>query len=261
MSTTDSRGVPPAPPDAMAEAMDLISAAGEQGITVRLLGGMAVRVLCPDFPPRPSAGLQDIDLASVTSSRKALQNFLIAQGHQPDKNFNALYGHKQMYFVSALSGRPIDVLIDKLCMCHELEFSGRITRMPYTLDPVDVLLSKLQIVKLNEKDVRDIVYLLSGYPVRDGTAAGTISLELFRPVVADDWGWWRTVTMNLDKVSGLVTDKPELVPPGATYDPAAQAATLLAAANDVPKSRRWKLRARIGERVRWYQDPEESTHD
>jgi hypothetical protein len=261
MSTTDTHEAPAAPPDAMAEAMNLISAADEQGITVRLLGGMAVRVLCPDFPPRPAAGLQDIDLASVSSSRKALQNFLLEQGHQPDKNFNALYGHKQLYFVSALSGRPIDVLIDKLSMCHELAFKDRITRMPYTLDPVDVLLSKLQIVKLNEKDVRDIVYLLAGYPVRDGAETGTISLDLYRPIVGDDWGWWRTVTMNLDKVRRLIAEKPELVPPGATHDPAAQTATLTAAAEDAPKSRRWKLRARLGDRVRWYQEPEESTHD
>jgi hypothetical protein len=261
MSTTDEHEVPAAPPDAMAEAMDLIRAAQQQGITVRLLGGMAVRVLCPDFPPRPATGLQDIDLASTTSSRKALQNFLIEQGHQPDKNFNAFYGHKQLYFTSALSGRPIDVLIDKLAMCHELEFKDRITRMPYTLDPLDVLLSKLQIVKLNEKDVRDIVYLLSAYPVRVGTEAGTISLDLYRPIVGDDWGWWRTVTMNLEKLGTLIAEQPELVPAGAAYDPAAQAAELFAAANDAPKSRRWKMRARLGDRVRWYQEPEESTHE
>jgi hypothetical protein len=260
MSMTDAHEVPAAPPDAMTEAMNLISDAEKQGITARLLGGMAVRVLCPDFPPRPSAGLQDIDLASVTSSRKALQNFLLEQGHQPDKTFNALYGHKQLYFVSALSGRPIDVLIDKLSMCHELEFKARINRMPYTLDPLDVLLSKLQIVKLNEKDVRDIVYLLSGYPVREGAEAGTISLELYRPIVGDDWGWWRTVTMNLRKISELIAENTDLVPPGASHDPAAQASTLALAAEDAPKSRRWKLRARLGDRVRWYQEPEESTH-
>jgi len=258
---TDAHEVPAAPPDAMAEAMALISAAEQQGITVRLLGGMAVRVLCPDYPPRPAKGLQDIDLASVTPSRKALQNFLLEQGHQPDKNFNALYGHKQLYFTSAASGRPIDVLIDKLAMCHELDFRARITRMPHTLDPLDVLLSKLQIVQLNEKDARDVVYLLSGYPVRDGTEAGTISLGLYRPIVGDDWGWWRTVTMNLDKIRGIIADKPELVPEGAAYDPADQATALSSAAEDAPKSRRWKLRARLGDRVRWYQEPEESTHD
>jgi len=260
MSMTDTSEMSAAPPDAMTEAMDLISAASKEGITVRLLGGMAVRVLCPDFPPRPATGLQDIDLATVSASRKSLQNFLIEQGHPPDKNFNALYGHKQLYFVSALSGRPIDVLIDKLSMCHELVFKDRITRMPYTLDPLDVLLSKLQIVKLTEKDVRDAVYLMSGYPVQAGAETGTISLDLYRPIVGDDWPWWRTVTMNLAKIRGLIAEQQELVPPGAAYDPSAQSAALIAAAEDAPKSRRWKLRARIGDRVRWYQEPEESTH-
>jgi len=247
--------------DAKTEALGLISAAQERGITARLLGGMAVQVLCPDYPPRPSSGLQDIDLASVTSSRKALQNFLIEQGHLPDKTFNALYGHKQLYFVSAVSGRPIDVLIDRLVMCHELDFRGRISRMPYTLDPLDVLLSKLQIVKLNEKDVRDIVYVLSAYPLVPGTETGSISLALFRPIVGDDWGWWRTVTMNLAKIQAMLSEnKDGLVPSGAAHDPAAQAAELIAAAEDAPKSRRWKMRARLGDRMRWYQEPEESTH-
>ncbi|GEM_PF-103168 len=262
----DPAGLPDSPdspgaPGALDEALSLVTKAAGEGIEVRLLGGMAVRVLCPAFPPRPASGLQDIDLASVTSSRKALQKFLLDQGHLPDKNFNALYGHKQLYFVSASSGRPIDVIIDKLVMCHELDFRDRISRMPYTLDVLDVLLSKLQIVELNEKDVRDIVYLLSAYPVRDGSEPGTIALDLFRPLMAEDWGWWKTVTMNLAKVREMLAGRGDaLVPDGAPHDAASAAAALAAAADAVPKSRRWRLRARIGDRVRWYQEPQESVH-
>lgn len=259
---SDPAQAEPVTDDAMPEALALIAAATQEGITVRLLGGLAVRVLCPDYPPRPAAGLQDIDLASVTPARKALQSFLLGQGHQPDKNFNALYGHKQLFFVSGSSGRSIDVLIDRLVMCHELDFRDRITRMPYTLDVVDVLLSKLQIVRLNKKDVHDIVYLLAAYPVAEAGDEGTISAETFRSLVADDWGWWRTVTMNLEKVQALLREQASgLVPAAARYDPADQAALLSAAAHDVPKSRRWRLRSRVGDRVRWYQEPEESTHD
>ena len=258
---SDPGSAEPVTEDAMPEALALIEAATEQDITVRLLGGIAVRVLCPDYPPRPTTGLQDIDLASVTPARKALQSFLLGQGHEADKNFNALYGHKQLFFVSASSGRSIDVLIDRLVMCHELDFRDRITRLPYTLDVVDVLLSKLQIVKLNEKDVQDIVYLLSAYPVAGTGDEGTISAQTLRSLVAEDWGWWRTVTMNLEKVRALVGERTSgLVPAAARYDPSEQAATLSAAAHDVPKSRRWRMRSRIGDRVRWYQEPEESTH-
>jgi hypothetical protein len=252
---------PAAAGDALREAMAFVSAATEAGITVRLLGGIAVRILCPDYPPRPVAGVQDIDLATVTPARKALQTFLIDQGHQPDKTFNALYGHKQLYFTSAASGRPIDVLVDRLAMCHELDFRDRITKMPYTLDLVDMLLSKLQIVRLNEKDARDIIYLLSAHPVQHEAPPGSISLEAFRAIVANDWGWWRTATLNLTKIQALIRQETDrLVPANPQHDPAAQASTLITAANEVPKSKRWKLRARIGDRVRWYQEPDESTH-
>ena len=252
---------PAAAGDALREAMAFVSAATEAGITVRLLGGMAVRILCPDYPPRPVTGLQDIDLATVTPARKALQTFLIDQGHRPDKTFNALYGHKQLYFTSAVSGRPIDVLVDRLVMCHELDFRDRITKMPCTLDVVDMLLSKLQIIRLNEKDAQDIIYLLSAHPVQHEAAPGSISLEAFRAIVANDWGWWRTATMNLEKIQALIRQETDRrVPANAQHDPAAQASTLITAANEVPKSKRWKLRARIGDRVRWYQEPDESTH-
>ena len=45
------------------------------------------------------------------------------------------------------------------------------------------------------------------------------------------------------------------------FDPAAQIAALRQAIDDAPKSTRWKLRARIGERQAWYNDPEEMGHD
>jgi hypothetical protein len=243
------------------EAISLVSAATKAGITVRLLGGMAVRILCPDYAPRLVTGIQDIDLATVTPARKALQTFLIDQGHQPDQTFNALYGHKQLYFTSAVSGRPIDVLVDKLVMCHELDFRDRIASMPYTLAVVDVLLSKLQIVKLNDKDARDIIHLLSAYKVQEDAAPGGVSLQAFLAIVANDWGWWRTATMNLERVRARIRQETDrLVPANARQDPAAQACVLIAAAKEVSKSKRWKLRSRIGDRVRWYREPDESTH-
>ncbi len=89
--------------------------------------------------------------------------------------------------------------------------------MPLTLDAVDILLSKLQIVELNEKDARDIFQLLAGLPVgpasRRRRAVG-LDTDRFGQVLAADWGWWRTVTGNLDKLPGLAADKPELVPAG-----------------------------------------------
>jgi hypothetical protein len=242
------------------EALGVITGAQDAGIPVRLVGGLAVRFLTPAFPPRARDG-QDLDLASISSQRRPLTEFLVARGYQPDKTFNALYGHKQLYFVSPGSGHVVDVLLDKLEMCHTLEFSDRIARMPYTLDPCDLLLSKLQIVHLNEKDAQDVIYLVSGVPVRDGDEPGTIGLGRFAKLLGEDWGWWRTVTLNLDKIIALAHgDGAHLLPPDPPHDAVEQLQALRRRADDAPKSLKWKLRAKVGERKRWYELPEETEH-
>jgi hypothetical protein len=246
--------------DTFAEALDLVRAAQRERTTLRLVGGLAVRALCPSFPPR-THDRQDLDLASTSAERAAVTAFLAGRGFRPDDGFNQIHGHKQLYFRSP-AGRSVDVLIDRLEMCHVLDFRDRLDRMPLTLDVTDLLLTKLQIVELNEKDAADAIQLLAAYPVRAGDEPGTIGLARFGQVVADDWGWWRTVTGNLDRIRSLAAaDGGSLVPPGAAFDPVEQLDALRAEAERVPKSRRWRLRSLIGERVRWYELPEVEPHD
>jgi hypothetical protein len=291
--------------DPLPEAISLAQAAEQAGVGLKLLGGLAVRVLTPDLPPRLRAG-QDIDFACLSKGRKATAAFLQDHGCQPDRRFNNLNGDRQMYFV-APSGRPIDVMVDRLTMCHVLDFRPGYGRLPLTLDAIDILLSKLQIFELNEKDARDIFQLLAGLPVGAAGAAGagsgagavgaagaaapagaaggagsagaagpagaagaagravsssrvTLDTERFGQLLGGDWGWWRTVTGNLDKLPGLAAEKPQLVPPAAPYDPLEHAAHLAELAHSAPKGMKWKLRANVGDRVRWYELPEEVGH-
>ncbi|HYT30768.1 MAG TPA: hypothetical protein VEN82_08310 [Actinomycetota bacterium] len=247
-------------PDILEEATALITAANEAGVPVRLIGGLAVRYLTPSFPPR-AHNRQDLDVASVSRVRSALGKLIESLGYVPDKTFNALYGHKQLYFTSPATGRALDVLIDKLEMCHTLEFADRIERMPYTLDPTDLMLSKLQIVHLNEKDAQDLLYLLARFSLSDEDEPETIGLRRYRRVLGEDWGWWRTVTLNLAKVRGLAEgERTHLIPAGAPYDPVQQIRDLERHAEEAPKSLRWRIRAKIGERKRWYELPEETEH-
>src|ERR1017187_7621024 len=141
----------------------LARGAAEAGLGLKLLGGLAVRVICPDFPPRLRAG-QDMDFACTAKGRKEVAAYLEQSGCEPDRRFNSLNGDRQMYF-NAPSGRPIDVMVDRLAMCHELDFRPSFNALPLTLDVVDLLLTKLQIIEVNEKDVRDILQLLSAFPV------------------------------------------------------------------------------------------------
>ena len=249
--------------DPLPEAISLARGAADAGLGLKLLGGLAVRVICPLLPPRLRAG-QDIDFSCLSRGRKDVAAYLERSGCQPDRRFNNLNGDRQMYF-NAPSGRPIDVMVDRLTMCHVLDFRPSFGALPLTLDAMDILLSKLQIVELNEKDARDIFQLLAGVRVGDAPAAaagGGSVLDAGRltALVAGDWGWWRTTTGNLEKLPLLADSKPELLPAGAPHDPLAQAAQLLELARSVPKGMKWRLRANVGDRVRWYELPEEAGH-
>jgi hypothetical protein len=152
------------------------------------------------------------------------------------------------------------VMVDRLVMCHTLDFRSSLGNSSLTLDPADLLLSKLQIFELNAKDVHDITHLLAGLPVGDSSSGAFIDVARFRAVVGADWGWWRTTTGSLEKLPALLAESPGLVPANARYDPLAQATLLLDAAASAPKSMKWKLRGGVGDRVRWYELPEEVAH-
>jgi hypothetical protein len=260
--------------DPLPEAVALARGASDAGLGLKLLGGLAIRVLCPSFPPRQRPG-QDMDFACLSKGRKHVVSYLERSGCEPDRRFNNLNGDRQMYF-TAPSGRPIDVMVDRLTMCHTLDFRPSFGRLPLTVDAVDLLLSKLQIIQLNHKDARDILHLLGGVPVSNGAvpdggggvcgdrppeaSTAAIDGDRFGKLLGADWGWWRTVTGNLAKLPALADEHPELVPPGAPHDPIAQSEQLLGLAQAAPKGVKWKLRANVGDRVRWYELPEEVDH-
>jgi len=244
--------------DPLPEATGLVRGASEAGYPLKILGGLGVRVLCPDFPPRLRAG-QDIDLACLGKSRRKVADYLESAGCEPDKRFNNLNGDRQMYF-TAPSGRPVDVMVDRLSMCHTLDFKASFGSTSLTLDPADLLLSKLQIVELNAKDAHDIFHLLSGLRVGRDSTRPAIDPDRFGAVLAADWGWWRTVTGNLAKLPDLLSAQPGLAPPYPRFDALTQAKQLLEVAETVPKGIKWKTRARVGDRVRWYELPEEVDH-
>jgi hypothetical protein len=97
--------------------------------------------------------------------------------------------------------------------------------------------------------------------VRDGDEPATIGLDRIRLIVGNDWGWWRTVTLNLDRIIALASDDhSKLLPEGGKHRAVEQLGVLGQAIERAPKSLRWKARARVGERVRWYEVPEETPH-
>ena len=248
--------------DPLAEALRLIDLGDQAGIQARLMGGLAFHAKAPTWTARIDRSRRDIDLATRSSDARPLATFLTDAGYAPDRQFNALYGHKQLYFVDPDRGRPVDVLVDRLEMCHRLEFRERLAADHPTLPLAELLLSKLQIVRINRKDVLDALVLFSEYAVTDDDSG--IDARRIVTLTASDWGWWRTVTMNLGKIAEflLVELRPEELDLGRPprQDAAAGIAALQVLIEVAPRSARWKLRARVGDRLPWYEEPEEIGH-
>ena len=251
--------------DPLAEALRLIALADSAGLRVRLMGGLAFHARAPEWTARIERARRDIDLATASSDRRGLTELLVGSGYDADKEFNALHGHKQLYFVDPRRDRPVDVLVDRLEMCHTFDFGERLVIDSPTLPLADLLLSKLQVVRINRKDVLDALVLLGEYPLTENDSG--ISVPRVVSHTSEDWGWWRTVGENLAKLA--VYAQAELGPEDLAmsggrplhHDPAAQAMTLRERIDAAPKSTRWKLRSRVGDRVQWYQLPEEVGHE
>ena len=260
--------------DPLAESLRVVDLAADRGLMVRLMGGMAIRAHAPDWPARTRRVEVDLDFATRSRDRGAFYELLAAEGYTPDKRHNALFGGKQAYFVDEARNRPVDVLVDSLEMCHRFEFGDRLALSSPTLPLAELLLSKLQVVKINRKDVLDALVLLAEHPLGPDDGApdsrhglGTINVPRILSFTSSDWGWWRTVTGNLDKLDQYLAV--ELTPEdldlnngrAVLFEPASQVAALRTAIVDAPKSTRWKLRARVGERTPWYNEPEEMGHN
>jgi hypothetical protein len=258
--------------DPLEESLRIVEVADGRGLMIRLMGGMAIRAHAPRWPARTRRVEVDLDFATTSKDRAAVYALLADEGYTPDKQQNALFGRKQAYFVDVPRKRPVDVLVDNLEMCHRIEFGSRLAKSKPTLPLAELLLSKLQVVKINRKDVLDALILLAEHPLAedDGVDAlhgpGAINGPRIVEITSNDWGWWRTVTGNLDKLDQYTATEitPEDLDLGTgeavQFDPSAQIAGLRAAIEAAPKSTRWKLRARVGDRMPWYAEPEEMEH-
>jgi hypothetical protein len=239
--------------DIFQEALRLVEQAAAEGVEVRLVGGLAVRALCLGEPPEPfRRSYKDIDLAGLSSASSRIQAALTQAGYIPDKAFNSLHGRERLFFWDPVHERQVDVFLDQMKLCHTIDFRAELPRHPRTLPPTELLLSKLQIVEVNEKDLRDALFLLHLRPL--GDRPDTVEAARLARLLADDWGLWRTVTGNLEKLDAYARTL-------GLDELRAPIAELGAAIEQAPKSLKWRLRSRIGERVRWYELPEEEAHD
>jgi len=233
--------------DVVDEGVSILEEARSSGIRLKAVGGLAVRLTCPSAThPALARTYKDIDLVGLGKERQDIVALLSSRGYVPDTEFNTYHGAGRLKFDDTANGRGLDVFLDRLTMCHELDLRNRLDETALTLDTADLLLSKLQVVETNERDLKDAVALL---------ADGGVDQDRVASVLAADWGWWRTSTEVMGKIEaflGTLPDDPVRDRAAATLE------SLARAIEQRPKSLKWKTRARVGERVRWYELPDEA---
>jgi len=248
------------PPRILADIRDEAGSIGAEvaaaGLAARLLGGVAFWLRCPSVRSGPFArDYADLDFAVGKTASQPFRAILEGRGYLPDKFFNGLHGATRLYYGAPDGQWSVDIVIDELTMSHRLDLRGQLDGPGPTLSLADLLLTKLQVWEINRKDLGDAACLLADHGLAGGPEQ--ISLARVTAVLGADWGFCHTVERNLGKVAELAAAEPV---PGARHDVAAQVRAVRAAIEAAPKSRSWRLRSRIGERVKWYETPEEVRH-
>jgi len=241
--------------DVVAEAQRLLDRAEDRGLPLRVLGGVAIRLRAPgELPPALGRTYGDADFMTAKGASGEAQKFFRDEGYEPHVAFNALHGTERLLFFDEGNERQVDVFVGSFNMSHKVPVADRLELEPRTLPLAELLVTKLQIAELNEKDVRDAFALFHGHAVNEGDG-DSINAAHVAKLCSTDWGLWRTLTGNLDACRGFV-DRYDFSEEERSRI-RARIGELLERIEREPKSRGWRLRARIGERKRWYTTPEE----
>jgi hypothetical protein len=241
-----------------AEVHRILAGAAGAGVILRLLGSLAFQFHCPQFgslQAKMGRAYTDIDFAGYNKQAKRVGEALARLGYQENREIFVVTEGTRAIFENGNNRLHVDVFYERLDFCHVIPWNGRLEADSPTIPLAELLLEKMQIVQINEKDIIDTIMLLLEHPL--GTSdQETINMDRVAALCGADWGLWRTTTMNLEKVSRLAQGYPQLEPEQKVRvsDQVAQALARLEAE---PKSIAWRLRSRVGDRVKWYKDVDE----
>lgn len=240
-------------PTLVPEGRRLVERASAAGLALRLFGGVAIWERCT---PATRAALgrdyADIDLVAHRRDSRPLRALLEDCGYEPERTFNATHGATRLLYHAREGEHHIDVFLDEFRMSHVLDLGARLEVESPTLPAAELLLAKLQVAEVNRKDLTDAAMLLADHEPGDGDGPGRLNVARACEVCAADWGLYTTAGDNLARLRDMAGELP--LDAGVIT---ARVDALRAALEDAPKTARWRMRARIGRRKRWYETPEE----
>lgn len=243
----------------LSEVHRLLQESERNGIALRLLGSLAYRLHCSRYSglfDQMNRQLTDIDFGARRSERTAVRTFFEQQGYQTDQDILVAFEGMRFAFDHPETKVHVDVFIDQLQFCHTIDFSRRLDLDRPTIPLPELLLEKMQIVQINAKDIKDTIVLMLEHDLGGPGNPEVLDVSYLCELLCQDWGFYFTTTQNLRKVRQLLPDFPALSDEqrevvGGRID------RLLTIMEETPKTLRWKARAALGTRVRWYNEVDE----
>lgn len=241
------------------EALKLVDEAAKKGLLLRIMGAAAVRIRCPNYLKLHMAlkrKLTDIDFAAYEKQQKEADRFFSNLGYKAVEAAltpGLLVGRR--IFIAPVDGLHIDIFFDRLEMCHTINFKGRLESDFPTIPLAELFLEKMQIVRINEKDIKDVIILFLEKGVGESDK-DQINAKYIAKILSSDWGFCYTVTSNLEKIRNFLA-KYDALTDEHRQEVADKIDLMLNHIEKEPKSLGWKMRAKVGPMKKWYRDVEE----
>lgn len=242
--------------DVIREAERILHFSSERALTLRLLGGLGVWFSAPSaVKPEYARNYHDLDFIGHRKQASKVGQFFVEMGYAPRELFNKLQAGTRLMFNDMKNGRRVDIFLDEFAMCHKFDFKNRLELCEKVLPPSDLLITKLQIYEMNKKDVMDIATLVLDTPVTAPYKTQRhLDVQRIVEVCSEDWGIYRTLTLNIERIVQML---PELAIPSADVPVVREKLSIIRnEVEDAPKSFRWKMRAKVGAKLKWYELPE-----
>jgi hypothetical protein len=254
------------------DARRIVEEATQKGIHLRLLGAIAIRLNSLNQADlflrldrlNAEDKFTDIDLAAYSKERAEVRRLLQGLDFAVNQQSLMMHGNSRMIFENAQKGYSIDVFFDRLRFSHDVEFGrdpheGRLGLHPLTLPLADLVLEKLQIHEINEKDLKDLVLLFAANSIGNMERETVINGRHIASTLSNDWEFWYEAKLNLEKlqkfVANYVGDKRVDAQVGTTIRGRIEELTRLI--DEEPKSKDWQKRSKAGPQKKWWRDVEE----
>jgi hypothetical protein len=238
-------------------ALKIVEAADTEEINLRLIGSVGIRLHCNKFTQlhiELGRTLGDIDLVGYSKDKPRIDRLMSELGFiKKPTSFAAIYSSREIYYTADKS-RVIDIFYDRLQMNHTIEFRGILELDKPTVPLAELLMQKLQIVKITEKDLKDVIVLLREHDVGESDA-DVINVTRIARVLSHNWGFWYTATENIKKIAGLLSHF-NAIPYNDEQIVLNRLENIMGIINSYPKTTFWKIRSKLGTSIKWYKDVE-----